>query len=338
MLDIGLRDGIGIFFTYLPIICIFTLDKPYQSDLLKSVSKWLSIALGLSLFVFALTKVMSLPHTTFIVPNNDFYQSFDNYFFYIYTAGYESDTAGVARFGAFFLEPGHLSMICFLMLFANRFRFKDQPYLWIPLACILISFSLTGYVLLTIGFIVLKIKNIFYMLTLSIIIGGSWLFVTEMWDGGENPVNILIVQRLEPDKEKGIKGNNRTYKKTDIFFRQCVKDGRIWTGVGTKKNWGDRIKGAGYKIYCLKYGLIGVIIVALLYLCLINPKSNKRYAYSFFIMIILLFLQRAYPDWYSWLFFYTTGIGVMRHEPFFSKSGQRKIKGKQMQSPELAGQ
>lgn len=322
ILNNSINDGIITFMTYLPAAFLFCLDKSYQQDLLKSVTKWMCILLGISLGVYLLSMLIPLPHTTFIVPNNDFYMPFDNYFFYIYSSGYESEDAGVLRFGSIFLEPGHLSMICSLILFANRYQFKKIPLLWIPLTCILISFSLTGYIILLISYLLIKVRNIYYMLFLTILVGGSWLFVTEIWNSGENPVNILIVQRLEYDKHKGIKGNNRTIKKTDYFFKQCVKDGRIITGIGNK-NMGDRVKGAGYKIFMLRYGIIATIFVALIYLLLINYKSNRRYTFSFLTIIILLFLQRAYPAWYSWLFFYTLGIGVMRGQSLFNTDDKK---------------
>ncbi|MBD5176328.1 MAG: hypothetical protein HDT05_02780 [Bacteroidales bacterium] len=327
-LNLDIFAGLLTFFSYLPAALIFTLDKEYQNDLLLSVSKWLSIILGISLGVFFLGKVVPLPHTSFVVPNNDFYVPFENYFFYLNNPGFEAEDAGIFRFSAIFLEPGHLSMICALMLFANRYQFKDRRWLWIPLLCVLISFSLTGYVVLVLSLFLLKIRNVWSMIATVIVVGGAWLFVTEIWNEGNNPANILIVQRLEPDKEKGIKGNNRVFKKTDSFYRQCVKDGRIWNGVGLKE-MGDRIRGAGFKIFMLRYGAISTIFCGLIYLLLIDPKANKRYAYSFLFIVVLLFLQRAYPTWYSWLFFYTVGIGVMRNEPFFTPYQLRKIQEKE---------
>lgn len=314
-------SGIYTGLSYFPAALIFTLDKEYQKDLLKSVTKWISILLGISLGVYLISLVVPLPHTTFIVPDNDFYQPFDNYLFYIYSKGYENQQTGVLRFGSIFLEPGHLSMICSLILFANKFRFKKQPLLFIPLACILFSFSLTGYVLFFISFALLKIRNIYNMLLVAILLAGGWLFVTEIWNDGKNPVNILIVQRLEFDSQKGIKGNNRTVKQTDYFYKQCLKDGRIIMGIGNQDK-GARVKGAGYKIFLLRYGIVSAAIVALIYILLMNPAANKRYAWSFFFFMALLFMQRAYPGWYSWLFFYTLGIGVMRHEKFFSQSNE----------------
>lgn len=330
-------SGFYTVFLYFPAVLLFTLRKDYQQDLLNSITKWLCILLGVSMAVYLISLVIPLPHTTFIVPNNDFYMPFDNYFLYIYSHGYENEEAGVLRFGSIFLEPGHLSMICILMLFANRFQFKKQPLLWIPLSCIMISFSLTGYVLLLVSFFLIKIKNIYYMLITVIAISGGWLFVTEIWNDGDNPVNILIVQRLELDNNKGIKGNNRTVKQTDYFYKQCVKDGRIIMGIGLE-NKGDRVKGSGYKIYLLRYGIISTVLVGLIYLLLINPKANKRYALSFFFVIVLLFLQRAYPGWYSWLFFYTVGIGVMRNQKLFENSpdNHQKVKKLTMKIPKIS--
>ncbi len=322
-ITLNLLSGVQMFLTYLPAALIFTLDKGYQHDLLKSVSKWLCIMIAVSFVYYLMAKVIPLPHSTFIVPNNDFYYPYDNYYLFLDNPIYKNAEAGILRFGAFFLEPGHLAMTCCLMLFAFRYQFKEYPWLWITLPCILFSFSLTGYLIFVISWMLLKIRNIANVIISVVVIAGSWLFVTDIWNGGNNAVNILVVQRLEPDKEKGIKGNNRTFKKTDAFFRQCVKDGRIWTGVG-QKDMGERIAGSGFKIFMLRYGIIGTIFAFLIYICLINPKANRRYAYSFLLIIFLLFLQRAYPSWYSWLFYYTIGIGIMRNEPFFTAYQRRK--------------
>ncbi len=327
-MTLNLLSGVQMFLTYLPAALIFTLDKSYQLDLLKSVSKWLCILIAISFVYYLIAKVIPLPHTTFIVPNNDFYYPYDNYFLFLDNPIYKNAEAGILRFGAFFLEPGHLAMTCCLMLFALRYQFRDYPWLWITLPCILFSFSLTGYLIFVIGWMLLKIRNIVNVIMVVVVIAGSWLFVTDIWNGGNNAVNILVVQRLEPDKEKGIKGNNRTIKKTDAFYRQCVKDGRIWIGVG-QKDMGERVAGSGYKIFLLRYGIIGTIFVVLIYLCLINPRANRRYAYSFLLVMFLLFLQRAYPSWYSWLFYYTAGIGVMRGEPFFTAYQRRKFAEKE---------
>lgn len=328
LLNNSLITALLAFINYAPAILVFMLDKKHSVDILKFVSKWISILLGISLGWYMLSMVVPLPHTTFIQPNNDWYHPFDNYFFFLKSTMYENDVTNVTRFGAFFLEPGHMSMVCSLLLFANKYQMRKYPFLWMPLLCILVSFSLTGYIIILVSLALLKMKNLIYMIATVILLSGAMIFVTDIWNGGDNPVNILIVQRLEFDKEKGIKGNNRTVKTTDYFFRQSVKDGTIWTGIQDDKRAQQKVIGAGYKIYFLRYGIISALFVIALYLIFIKPKANKRYAYSFLTLIALLFIQRAYPMWYSWLFFYIVGIGSMVGESFFSHAVMEKIRRK----------
>ena len=76
----------------------------------------------------------------------------------------------------------------------------------------------------------------------------------------------------------------------------------------------DLISGAGYKIYILYYGMVGLILVFLFYLSVIPSHPDKRYTISFFILISLCFMQRDYPFWYSWLFPYVVGIYIAKYE------------------------
>lgn len=318
------------FISYAPAALIFLLDKRHSTDLLRFVTKWMCILLGISLGWYVLSMFVPLPHTTFIQPNNKFYLPFDNYFFFIQSPIYETDIDGVSRFGSFFLEPGHMSMICTLLLFANRYQMRKYPLLWIPVACVLISYSLTGYIILLVSIALLKMKNIIYMILTVILLSGAMIFVTDIWNGGDNAVNVLILERLELDEKKGIKGNNRTVDKTDYFYRQSLRDGLIWTGIQDNERAQQKIIGAGYKIYFLRYGVISAIFVFTLYLLFIKPRANKRFAYSFLLLIVLLFLQRAYPMWFSWLFFYIIGIAAMVDEPFFDSTTMRKIQMKKL--------
>lgn len=307
--------GLLQFFWYLPAFIVFILAKPLQKELLDWVSKWLSIILGIGAALYLVNFVHSLPYMMFEVPDNDFYQAFKNYIFFMTTTGYESVEAGVMRFGGPFLEPGHLSMVCGLILFANDYSLKKKPWLWSPLICMLISFSLVGYIILAISLLLLKITDARKMIAVVGLVLGSWVFCTQIWNEGQNPVNVLIFQRLEFDENKGIKGNNRTVRQTDKYFDQGLKKGWIITGVGANTEAGSKIRGAGFKIYLLRNGIIGALFILAIYILLISPRCNRRYAYSFLTLIILMFLQRGYPQWYSWLFFYTMGIAATVKTP-----------------------
>lgn len=319
---IDVNYGIIMLVSYFPAILLFGLEKSRQQDLLKSITTWLGALLAISLAFFLINSVIPLPHTSFLPPQlADNYPTFSNYFFFVQGEAYESNSfLRIDRFSGPFIEPGHMAMVCSILLFANRFNFKKNRWMWSLLVCVLISFSLAGYVMLLIGLCMNKMKNFMSMVGVVLLLAGSWLFVTVVWNDGVNPVNVLIVERLEFDNQKGIKGNNRTFKKTDRFFKKCVDDGTIWFGVRTLEGAGDKIRGAGYKIFLLRNGIVGALFVAMIYLLLINPKANRRYAYSFFIFMCLVFLQRAYPAWYSWLLPYTLGIGCMRGESFALKN------------------
>ena len=325
---IDLNYGILTFMSYIPAVLLFILDKPLQEDLLGFVTKWFSIIMGVSLGFFGLHFILPLPSFPFL-PNeiSTSYLTFDNYFFFMKTNMYLSENAGVFRFGGPFLEPGHQSMICCLILFANRCQIKKQPLMWILVVSILMSFSLAGYLTLIIGWALIKIRNVYSMAFVVGVVGGAWFFVESLWNDGDNAVNQLILQRLEYDSQKGIKGNNRTLKHTDYFFKECVRDGTAVLGVRTQKVDTLKISGAGYKIFILRYGIIGTIFVALLYLFFIPPGCNRRYAVSFLLLMAIIFLQRAYPSWYSWLFPYVVGLGVMRNRHLHDDSYEETFAG-----------
>lgn len=310
---LGFSAGLWTFMAYLPAILIFALDIDLQKDLLFFVTKWVCIIMGVSLGYFILHFVIPLPHVAFLPPDlTGVYTGFDNYGLFLENVLSPVGMTNVVRFCGPFLEPGHQSLMCCLLLFANRYSLKKNPLLWILVVSILMSFSLAGYVIFLIGFLLVSIRNIYYMVALTALVGGSWLFVTDVWQGGNNPVNMLIVQRLEYDKEKGVAGNNRTAKVTDYFYKASINDGTIWMGVRGSKRALEKIKGAGYKVFLLRYGIWGLIFVSILYLSLIPKGANVRYSASFVLIIILVFLQRAYPDWYSWLLPYVLGIGISR--------------------------
>ncbi len=309
--------GIITFLSYVPAVLLFVLEKNYQQNLLDFVTKWFCIIMAVSLGFFAIHFVVPLPNFSFLPHEiSNSYATFDNYFFFMKTNMYLSENAGVFRFGGPFLEPGHQSMICCLLLFANRFQMRRQPLMWVLLVSILLSFSLAGYLTLAIGWAFVKIRNIYSMLGVVVVLAGTWLFVTVLWNGGDNAVNKLIFERLEYDDKKGIKGNNRTLRHTDFFFKECMKDGTAVLGVRTQKASTLKINGAGYKIFILRYGIVGTVLVGVLYLMMIPGGVNRRYAISFFVLMALIFLQRAYPSWYSWLFPYVVGLGIMRKEKF----------------------
>ena len=314
LLSYIVRDAISaqiLLGVLIPTLIVYMLPAERQCDLLKSIADWYGIMMLISLVLFFAVQVVSLPSFgIFKVPGmSDIYEPYVNYIFYIQDT---SNNFVFKRFNGPFIVPGHQAMISCFLLFANRMDFKRVPWLWAILAAVLTSLSLAGYILVLVALALLKLRNFSTTMMISAVVAMAYLFVTQLWNEGQNPVNEMVLSRLEYDKNTGIKGNNRTLRTTDKYFTRCVEDGTIWLGVENAKNKGNKISGAGYKIYLLNNGLLMFLLMIGFYILLINPKSNKRYAISFIVFVLLCFLQRGYLSWYSWLLSYTVGIGATR--------------------------
>lgn len=297
--------SVTIICSCLPVLYLIELPYGYLKDLLHFVSKWLAILLIPALLLYWALLFVNIPSLgTLTHPN---YEPYHNYFFYIKTT---FDYGTFQRFNAFFLEPGHLSLLCTFLIMANRYQFRRCPWLWVLLISIIFSFSLAGYVLIALGYLFIRLDSIGKLL-ISLALAAAFVGGVLTWNGGDNAMNELIISRLEYDDTKGIKGNNRFFDNTDYEYTKAEGTKYFWISVKGKANM-KLISGAGYKIYVLQYGMIGVILALLFYLSLIPQKPNWRYTIGFLILFILCFFQRAYPLWYSWLFPYVVGIYVAK--------------------------
>lgn len=297
--------SMGILMTcmYTPVLYLIPLPRNYQDDLLKFVTKWISIPLIPALLLYWATLFINLPGLgKFVHPN---YEPYINYLFYIKTT---VDTGFIVRFNAFLLEPGHLAMMCEFFLMANRFDFKKNPWMWVMLVSIVFSFSLAGYIITFVGFTLLKVNNFARGLAILVLLSG-FIFVAQNYSGGDNALNQLIIDRLKYDEEKGIQGNNRFFHNTDFEFQKAMKSGDYWIGVSKKANM-ELIGGSGFKIYILKHGLIGIFFVLLFYISLIPPRPDWHFTLSFLFILMLCFVQNSYPGWYSWLLPYVLGLNL----------------------------
>ena len=68
------------------------------------------------------------------------------------------------------------------------------------------------------------------------------------------------------------------------------------------------IEGAGYKLYVMQKGIIGILLVLLAYFYIYRYSGDKRLTLGLLLVYIAAFWQRAYPFWYSWLviFYFST--------------------------------
>lgn len=292
---------------FLTVLIIIQLPYTYLKDLLYFTIKWFAILLIPSIILYWSLIFIDLPSFgQFVHP---VYVPFKNYIFYIKSTW---DNGIFPRFNAFLLEPGHLAILSTFLTIASRYNYKDNKWLWVLGISTLFSFSLAGYLLYTMGWLLLKINSVGKALTASVILIAA-ITGAIGFGGGDNAVNKLILERLERDEHAGIKGNNRFTDSTDFIYQQAVKKGKAWSGV-KNETLAENVKGAGYKIFVINNGFIGIILALLFYIAVIPSNPDYRYTISYLIILALCFIQRSAPEMYHWLFPYITGIYLAKYE------------------------
>lgn len=298
--------GVITFLQFLTVLILIQLPYEYLKDLLYFTIKWFAILLIPSLLIYWALFFVNLPSFgTFVHP---VYVPFDNYIFYIRTTW---DNGIFTRFNAFLLEPGHLALLCTFLTLAARYNFKQNKWLYILGISTLFSFSLAGYLLYSIGYLLLKINSVTKAAITGLALAVLVIAAIQL-GGGENAINKLILERLERDEHSGIKGNNRFTDSTDFIYEQAVEKGNAWTGVKNSTNM-KNVQGAGYKIFVIQNGFIGIILAFIFYILVIPSDPDYRYTICYLIVLSLCFIQRSAPETYHWLYPYVTGIYLAKY-------------------------
>lgn len=286
------------------MVLTITIDR--KKELLKIITTSFSVIMGVSIVAFFLGMIVNLPSFGSLSFNDGQYE-FTNYLLYIKPYS----VLDIYRFNSIFLEPGHVAMIAAYLLFANDFDFKHNKYLIPIFIAVVVSLSLAGYVLVVAGYLLSlfpkskkrgRLQKLFYFALLLL----SVYYLASVDNGGSNVLNDTIFSRLQYDTEKGIVGNNRTTAVADVYFEEAIKSGEIITGYGRKEyneivNSEEFFGGAGYKIYMLKNGIIGTILVFMFYLFVAEAGPNKKKLRLMLLLYSFSFLQRAYPEWWAWI-------------------------------------
>ena len=292
-----------LYLIQLPLLLVLLLTDREKQILLGWWTNLYAIILLVSLTAWLLTWFTSIPSYGELKFRESY--TYTNYLFCI------KSLINDIRFNAIFLEPGHTAMIAAFTVCANRFNFSNKAVV-IILLCTIATFSLAGYLLLAIGYLLhILLENRKKMWKRGVIFAallalGYYAAVT--YNGGDNLVNTLILERLEYDEEIGISGNNRTGQKTDDAFDEIVDSGEALSGITHAKytlyEKTDYIQGAGYKLYIMRKGIIGTALMFLFYFLVYRRSANKKEMFGMLIIYISAFWQRAYPEWQVWLYIY----------------------------------
>lgn len=273
---------------------LISLKDEYKCDLVRFITKWFSVILIVSLIYFIIHLLgIPLPHT--IINRGADVRTYTNYFLFI-------DIEGSIRFQGPFLEPGHMTLGVAPLLFLNLYNVKNKYVLFLFLSQ-LFSFSLAGYIILIVGFsIVMLTAKVKHKVTSSllplVIFAGVLLLAVTVYK--ENLFRELILERLEWDGST-ISGYNRSSDFLDSEYERLTHSDQKWFGTEWEAELSS--KGvAGYKLYFVQFGLIGVILVFLSYFFANRVLSKKNtIEWGFLLILLLLIYQNAYPLWWCLL-------------------------------------
>jgi hypothetical protein len=304
-------NGMILAILHATILSIVLLLKDHiKIDLLNFFTRAFATLLSISVITWILFFIgVSLP--SYPTDFKDGYYFYDNYYFFL--LNHDFIDLPIPRFSSVFLEPGHLGMITSLLLYANQFDFKRKD-VWVLLVATLLTFSLAAYVLLlftVLTFAFLKSKK--PMLNLLLLIG----FLSALYsyfstlDNGNNVVNNLIIERMQIE-DGNLVGNNRSSASLDTYFEQFMQKDDKFLGIGPErygKLFGEA-GNSGYKVFLLTYGLIGTVLLFLLYFMMVIYNRSKL-SLMFLIVYIFSFLQRAYALWDVELLIFITALPIL---------------------------
>lgn len=300
-------------FPLLLIICIKPSDKMI---IMSNVTKWFSLSMVFALIVYFINIFYELPYLNVIEFSkvHYVYAPCKNYFFLVIPTHVIDTSQSFIRFQGPFVEPGHLGMMCAFLLFANKFDFSNRHNIVI-LFSLFVTFSLAGYVLALIGYILILYSNnkirLRTILAFSAIILLFVVFGT-IYNNGDNVINETITSRLEYDEEKGFSGNNRSSVFVMDYFVNMFDDLQttLFGYDSTTLSLLEDEAGTGLVWFSVHYGIIGILFVLLFYLVMMSRAINKKYAHMFMLFLFAAFFQRNYPFWLSWIICFDYGVKI----------------------------
>lgn len=295
-------NGVIEFLFLFGILASIVLFKDSLKDeLLKYITKWFSVCVGVTLFVFVLFICgFSVVSPTYIQYVDGRYPSFNFYFFLISVNTIES----FFRFKSVFMEPGHLTMGLVPLIMANRFNVKNR-YVLALVVVELFTFSLAGYITMFVGYLLFNLS----FKRVKSLLGAVVFIVLSVWiiqlSGSSEILDRYLWNRLEYT-DGTIAGNNRTTAEFDAVYNNVIHNSYL-SLVGDDSVDIAAFGGiSGYKKYIVTDGLIGVFFILVLY-SYFYLAYKKKDVLIFTIVLLLLLYQNSYPFWGCIILMYILG-------------------------------
>ncbi len=287
---LGVIAGIVKIWCVLPVIL---LNKESKANLFDTVYKTISVVLSVSLIAWLLY-LSGVPLSYDMQEYSDGLYYFQNYRFFLRNTTMGID-AFFPRFCSIFLEPGFLGCLISLLLISRKFK-KDY-WLIIMLIALFLTFSLAGWLITIIGFVLYKTVNARRIIVTVLSMGLALLainYFARNYNEGDNAVNYLIFERLSFDANKtgNISGYDRSTEQTsDWFWNSFINSPDILFGSESSKTILE-INDTDFIAYIIRYGIVGFLLFMAftLYPFFSSSISNKRRRISLLVYSMTFFL------------------------------------------------
>lgn len=325
-------DGGNVNFFIVHILSSFTLipllllKSQYLVDSLDKFQKVMAVILSVSLFFWIIHLIgIDLPSTelTYGTTNKgngdeDLYL-FSNYYVFLVDNSWMmrpfDEVPSFLRFSSIFLEPGYLSILMVFFLFIGNFSLKNKRNI-IFILTIIATISLAGFIMVIMAFLARKIRSakqgMAVILLVSLIALGGYIFFKN-YNGGNNFVNELIIERLEYDESEGtIAGYNRTNSGFDYQYERFVKSSDVVLGIGREEVSDIAGNNVGYKAFIMSYGIMGLLFF-LLFIFVLARIGGNYLSYVLFVLYIVMFIRGDVTMyWHAFILVYVGGIALSK--------------------------
>lgn len=284
------QPTVSSFVTVLFFLLMFIINDKEKVLALKILTNVLGVIVFVSLltwlvntFIFQLSPFGTITYGEGKGASEGHY--LNNYYFFIQPAN-----VFVIRFYSIFDEPGVLGTLSALVLFANKYNFKNLANVVLLIGGIF-TFSLAFIIITLVGYIALNTNNALKLLrsivVLSFIGGVTFLLLKD-----NETFQLAVLNRFSNIDSAGI--SSRTSDYLNEFFSEYILSFKSILGMGTSffsENKGLFL-GQGYKFFFIEYGIVGFVILIWMYISMIRPLTKIGLILLF--IFLLSFLQRPF--------------------------------------------
>lgn len=311
----------GYFFNVVnifPFLSYLFLKDNYKYSVFFSWRKVFNIIIAVSLICYIMVTIgVNLPYMMDFYGDttSDSYYLVKNYFVFVQLSSSFTEIP-LERFLSIFLEPGYLACLIVMIFFIDGFKFKENKSNCILLTALLLTFSIAGYILFVIFYLIRKMKDSKYRL-LSILgvlglVCAIYLYGT-FYNGGDNEINNQVLARFQYDEQRGtLEGYNRTTEAFDAYFNKFISSSSVFVGDPISYNRLFQGGGAnvGIKYYIMVYGLLGLFAYCLfLYSPFVKIIKKSYLTLSFMLLWFIIFARGNFVMWMSaFLITYVFGL------------------------------